>query len=137
MDILGFAYRVYNNSCIYVWTKMKKEDKMTEKKLSKEGKPSEHKWEKIDLSRNPYFADGSYIWYCKKCGLWVFSETRPQHHTQEPSEVNPEEFVVKWRNYLFERFPISITGNAHNDWDDEIKKMLKEYDSLREGKVED
>ena len=36
------------------------------------------------------------------------------------------EFVEKWRDYLFNRFPIRITGNAHGDWDDELTRMLKE-----------
>lgn len=36
------------------------------------------------------------------------------------------DFIEKWRDYLFERFPIRIIGNAHDDWDEELTRMLKE-----------
>jgi len=35
-----------------------------------------HKWKKIMLTSAP-FAEGSYMWHCKKCELAVFTEERP------------------------------------------------------------
>lgn len=37
-----------------------------------------HKWEKIILPhKNTPFAKGSYVWECKRCEVFMFSDNKP------------------------------------------------------------
>lgn len=94
-----------------------------------------HKWKKIMLAHeNTPFAEGSYIWWCKKCKVWVFIKERPSalfkvNEERQKPEITEEWIEEKAQEVMF------LVDDVNTAWSRKVLNVRDFIRSLVEGCV--
>jgi len=121
--------------CIGVGDEGKKVALEKIERLNKGGKIKKnhrHKWKKIMLTSAP-FAEGSYMWWCKKCNSRALTQERPDEKiSEEKPEVTEAWIEEKARGLLM------VLHEAYkDDYLDYDDKMIPKFKDFIRSLVED